>query len=92
MPWRVRIAVFLSLYCSLSTSHPEYLFTHSIYFTVLAHLVCSPQNIALYSKKLSSIAAMESLCLRRAMGERDAISKRETVCSTKSIGHEKGVE
>jgi hypothetical protein len=38
------------------------------------------------------IAAVESLCFRRAMGERDAISKRETVCFTKSIGHEKGVE
>lgn len=86
------IAVLLSLYCSLSTFHPKYLFTHSIFFTLLAHLICSLQNIALSSKKLSLIAAMESLCLRRAMAERNAISKSETVCSTKSIGHEKGVE
>jgi hypothetical protein len=86
------IAVFLSLYYSLSTFHPKCLFTHSIFFTLLAHLVRSLQNIALYSKKLSLIAAMESLCLRRAVGERDAVSQRETVCSTNSIGHEKGVE
>lgn len=49
---------------------------------------CHASDIALYSL----IAAMETRCLRRATGERDAIAKRETVCSTKRIGHGKGVK
>lgn len=76
-----RISVFQSSYCSLPTvHHPKYLFAQSSFFSLLTHLVCSLQNTALCSEELSLIAALESLsspeCLRRAMGERDDISKK----------------